>query len=356
MTLITQICTNCNEPKPLDTFHKHKDCKYGYNTVCKNCVTKESKIRWQNEKRNKIDLLYPNGTKLCPGCNLDRELSNYVETPDGNIYALLCIDCEKTKKVCSKCKNIKQHSKFAINKITRQGLQSYCAKCKLESGMENPERKRIIRNKYRNSVAEKNKDKIFSGYEKKICSTCKKNKSINDFCRDNKKVDAFSVNCKSCVKIYNAQYYKTNIRNNKAILLRSNSWRINHRKTHPGFAMIERTRRRISTYIKKGGKSASTMELLGCTSGEFKDFFELMFRDEMTWDDFMKGDIHIDHIIPLSIFDMTIPLHQKVAFHHKNTQPLWATDNLIKRNSIPPMFSLGNYIKDFSKLHDIQGQ
>lgn len=33
----TRACTKCEKIKPFDQFHKHKDCLYGVNTVCKEC-------------------------------------------------------------------------------------------------------------------------------------------------------------------------------------------------------------------------------------------------------------------------------------------------------------------------------
>jgi hypothetical protein len=50
---------------------------------------------------------------------------------------------------------------------------------------------------------------------------------------------------------------------------------------------------------------------------------------------------HIDHIIPLSAFDLTKKTEQKKAFHYTNLQILSAEDNLTKYtkiNYIPKSF------------------
>ena len=50
----------------------------------------------------------------------------------------------------------------------------------------------------------------------------------------------------------------------------------------------------------------------------------------MTWDDLLKGKIHIDHIIPISYFDLEKIEEQQKCFHYTNLQPLWAEENIRK--------------------------
>ena len=51
---------------------------------------------------------------------------------------------------------------------------------------------------------------------------------------------------------------------------------------------------------------------------------------------FFKWDgWHIDHIIPCAFFDLTKASHQRVCFNWQNLQPLWAKDNLSKRDKFP---------------------
>lgn len=49
----------------------------------------------------------------------------------------------------------------------------------------------------------------------------------------------------------------------------------------------------------------------------------------MTWERFCAGEIHIDHIVPLSSFDRDSEVGMKSAWALTNL-PMWAKDNLAK--------------------------
>jgi hypothetical protein len=50
----------------------------------------------------------------------------------------------------------------------------------------------------------------------------------------------------------------------------------------------------------------------------------------MSWDN--HGEWHIDHIIPLA--SANTPEIIKQLCHYSNLQPLWASDNIIKKDKI----------------------
>ena len=83
------------------------------------------------------------------------------------------------------------------------------------------------------------------------------------------------------------------------------------------------------------GESVSLLrclELTGCSPSELRLHLESQFQVGMTWDNYGMFGWHIDHIKPLSTFDLTDDEEIQAACHFTNLQPLWAYDNLSKKN------------------------
>jgi hypothetical protein len=98
-----------------------------------------------------------------------------------------------------------------------------------------------------------------------------------------------------------------------------------HRKKH---LAICRMRSRLASYLRFRGKIKKdrTIAYLGCSLAEYRLYIEERFVQGMTWELFNKGKIHIDHIVPLSVFGNSDDELRR-AFHYTNTQPMWARDN-----------------------------
>jgi hypothetical protein len=87
-----------------------------------------------------------------------------------------------------------------------------------------------------------------------------------------------------------------------------------------------RCRTRKILKIQSANKTTNMAKLIGCSGKELAERFISMGYDSNT--------CHIDHIIPMSVFDLTIPEHQYIACNYLNLQPLNITDNLIKSDSL----------------------
>lgn len=102
------------------------------------------------------------------------------------------------------------------------------------------------------------------------------------------------------------------------------------------YNLIRKYRNRLrdfKSYIDKDHKKGKVLELLGCTPEFFKQHIENLFTEGMTWEKVFSGEIHIDHIIPLSSAKDEEDL--KKLSHYTNLQPLWKLDNLSKGSKIP---------------------
>ena len=113
---------------------------------------------------------------------------------------------------------------------------------------------------------------------------------------------------------------------------KSNERHMRKYNNDPLYKLRHNQRKRISTAFKRladGHKSMSTMRLIGCKQDELKRHIESQFLDGMNWDNYGTA-WHVDHIIPISWFDLTNEKCQLIAFNFNNMKPLWAEENMKK--------------------------
>lgn len=131
-------------------------------------------------------------------------------------------------------------------------------------------------------------------------------------------------------------------KNREKILNKKKEWRLANKHYDRDrcyndicFKIKKRLRTRINQAIKNNSKKGSAIKDLGCSIQEFKNYLESMFEPWMTWDnhgayDSTRDTWHIDHIIPLNMFDMTDRKQFLKACHYTNMRPLLAIKNLQK--------------------------
>ena len=97
----------------------------------------------------------------------------------------------------------------------------------------------------------------------------------------------------------------------------------------PLLVLINIQRRSIHRVLKRSEltKTQSTIEYLGCSAEHFMNYLKLKMTPDMTMD-----NIHIDHIKPVSRFNLDDPDEFLDCCHYTNLQPLLAKDNLEKKN------------------------
>jgi hypothetical protein len=83
----------------------------------------------------------------------------------------------------------------------------------------------------------------------------------------------------------------------------------------------------------KQGRAQVTSKSIGCSAKELCAWIEKQFADGMNWDNY-GTHWHIDHIVPLSHFDLTNLEHRMRANHYTNLRPLEAFKNMSRGNRI----------------------
>jgi len=105
-----------------------------------------------------------------------------------------------------------------------------------------------------------------------------------------------------------------------------------HRKwmQSPQGKISNRIRSRMREGLRLGQQTSKTLAALGYTLVELRTHLERQFLPGMGWHN--MGDWHIDHIVPLSSFDVAGPDDPELrrAWALTNLRPLWAKDNLAK--------------------------
>lgn len=111
-----------------------------------------------------------------------------------------------------------------------------------------------------------------------------------------------------------------------------NRYRKKKRATDSVYLLKDRVRNLTTQAFRVNGysKKSRTHELLGCSWEFLKNHIEQQFKDGMNWEN--RSEWHIDHIIPLSSANSEKELYR--LFHYTNLQPLWAIENLQKKNKI----------------------
>ena len=194
-----------------------------------------------------------------------------------------------------------------------------------------------------------------------------------------KDVNRYRGQCNDCRKIYHLQYSKKyrvvnkdkrreynkkwRQNNKEYVLERQRQWREENKEKCNKWAVewrkknlqkckemkrsSDRERRktpkgnlshRMGSAVRKslimGKQGAKWESLVGYNVNDLKNHLEKQFTDKMTWEAFMNSEIHIDHKRPISSFKYVSIVDEQFiqCWSLDNLQPLWARDNILKRN------------------------
>lgn len=274
----TRTCKKCGDTKPVNLFYKRRNDR-GYSFLsgkCRACIQSAKRERYAS------DPVYREHTKA-------RSVDGYQRRREAAVAQKAQYRSANKEEVRKSRRKSYYVDLEASRKCQRDRYASdpNSAKKRREFRSRNVERERLVAKLYRVKMGEKLRAK------RRVQSARWREENRDEY------------------NSRNREYYATSINRKIGLNLRN---RINS-----------------TVRYKAGQKQRDSLSLLlGCTIEELKAQFESQFTEGMTWEKFMSGEIHIDHIKPCASFDLTKVSEQKKCFHHTNLQPLWAEDNLRK--------------------------
>lgn len=137
---------------------------------------------------------------------------------------------------------------------------------------------------------------------------------------------------KDAIRAYNIEYAQAN---KETIQRRSSKYHTERAKVDFNFKLAKNLRTSLRYLVKNCNmkKGARALQLLGCDLEFLKSWFNYNFMDDMNFDN--HGLVwHIDHTIPVSTFNLLNDEELRVCFHWTNLKPMYAKDNMSKKNKL----------------------
>ena len=244
---------------------------------------------------------------ICKECDNTRKKEKYNAVVVDDETTKECNICSQTKltsyfiknrNICKDCNNEKRQNKYNTDEDHRLQI--------IKQASEYKHNKMIERNQIK-------LDEIGEGNKK--CSICSTIKEQCNF-RYNR------LKCRNCERDEPVEKFKRNIR--------SRIWgALNNKTMH-------------------------TVKYLGCSSSEY---LQWILTYDANYNLENHGNLwHIDHVIPISRFNLEDIGEQLIAFNWRNTMPLLAKENLAKNNKIIPsqIEQHLKYLKDYHETNNIE--
>ena len=248
------------------------------------------------------------------------------------------------EKKCTMCKKTLPIENFA--KCDRYGNRR--GKCK-PCHTEQKQREKGTWEEYQKEKSYKEELHILQKQGKRRCRMCDEIKVLDEFPSDFSRNVHYNKKsyCKKCayktwrIPAQQTEHYKKLKRKWDRKYQQNNKEKINaqYKKRYhsdTNYKLKTNLRTRLGQVLRNHniGKTVSSLELVGCEIDFLKKYLESKFKKGMTWDNWSMYGWHIDHVIPLSSFDLSKLEEQKKAMHYTNLQPLWAKENLKKGDKV----------------------
>ena len=304
-SVIEKRCCRCKEVKPVSGFYTSKDVSDGYASQCKACIALA-----HQERKGK-----PKAVKLAPA-----NIQVFYNGPviEREPARQLGLDKYFTNRPC------------VAGHIAERYIKGGCVICKAAQGekwrQENPDRYK----QWQQQWYQDNKEK-HDAYS-----------------------SAWSKANKSRRNMHSAKWRSKNrerVRDAKRLWRQNNPYGVAHHRLDDPDTRRKALRRMVNARMKcrmrdvliGGGLSKGGKSWLDFVSYSVEDLIKRLKKTMpvgYTWDDFVSGSLHLDHIVPVSAFNFTSPtdIDFQRCWDLKNLQLLPAAENLSKSNKLAKPF------------------
>ncbi len=231
----------------------------------------------------------------------DGDISKMLEVPKARDGLKQCVQCNLSKPT----------GDFHKRKDRFDGLQPKCKVCRKTDTANYKERQKA------------NDANRYQANREQILSYCKRYTSANK--------ERISARNKSTRQVY----YDKFLRREAAQADNHKRYVKQRRQNDPLFRLTLILRAKMPRPLM--GQPTSLIKLVGCSTVELKAWLRFRFSDKMTWVN-MGSYWEVDHILPVSAFNLLHDDDKALCFHWTNLQPLAVRENRSKSNKIMPHY------------------
>ena len=344
------ICQHC---KVIEVFGRKKFCE-----ECKilkrneyNKLLRRKKRALDRTKRKcvkcKTNTIPKGGKSYCEECSLimKKEIKRISNAKSRN-----------NNRVIKKCEHCK------INDIPK-GHRKFCKDCTKNV------RKKDNRNLSVREIIQKDENLFYTdvrqcidcglivGAKKRRCADCNiiiKRKRCVDYKKNNKNMISsynkiYKEENAEDISLYNHNY---NINNREEIQTRQTRQHAERLRIDPVYKLATQSRSKLCNYLNSTVNLDVRRTLIGCSATQFKEWLAYQFESGFSFDN--RGTVWVlDHVIPISKFDILDEEEFERCFHWSNVQPLTKEQNLRKTNktTVEEQVSHQQKIDDFVISH-----
>lgn len=240
-------------------------------------------------------------------------------------------------KACKKCGEHKPLTRehWTPQKLGKYGFTSRCRECRkaeFAEARERPDQKarqQAWRDANKAAVKDYNQAYRKAGYKSTahVAAWRARNLAHSREYERKKRRRLYAADPEKFRAIARRSYY----RDHAATLKRVREKSTRRYRTVPWVNLKAKVANRVAQMLR-GRKNRRTEALLGYTMKELVAHIERQFTKGMSWEKVLRGEIHIDHIVPVAKFKPASPEDPefKACWALSNLRPMWASQNCSK--------------------------